>query len=348
MSSQSETRWPESESALKQILPADSVDEFDIRIERTRSKKNRRKILLSRGGRKYICQLALRRAFLDDLKGMHDLARAHSVPLARVLSEGTYLECAAPVHYLVLDWMPGTTTEEVGPLTLHQLADLGRIFGHLHSIGSDQWGVPGATYPTRFNDVETMRRWWFSCIEDLNALKEAGPVDAIARSSARFYRDNAFMRSLARRSLVHGDPHGNNIVVEGDQFFLIDTDQMKFDFAPFELFHCLLSSYNEVDLERQSAFLLGYQEVVDPALWRLWEEHTTAIAATAFLIDAKTRLEHWRLFNRRGKRSSKFKRAMCSWKTFAALTAEPPAQQGDLKSVMAIFHEVLREAGIQG
>lgn len=333
-------RWLEFEAKriLEQVLPGDTAHVPDIRIDQILSTGHRRKIIATRGDRKYICQLALRHGYCTALSELHNLARKNDVPLAPVLGAGTCWRGIIPVHYIVLDWMPGSPCNNKIRLNQHQLTELGRIFGRLHAISSDQWETAGMKYPTRFDNVDLRQDRWASFIRKLCAFEEESLNDRGKEALAWMRQESAFLKSLSRYSLVHGDPHGNNVLLGKDQLSLIDTDQMRFDFAPFELFRCLLANYNEFDLERQTAFLQGYRETVDRMLWKMWEEHKIIVAATVFLQLANQKLIQSRSLDDPRRKALRSRRAMSYWRTFLRL-AEHPGQVGNLERMIAVYWE---------
>ena len=316
------------------------------RVDAVLNSGHRSKLLVTRGESKFVCQFALRRGYCEALGAMHELARADGVPLAPVLAAGIYSKPVVRMHYIVLDWMPGSPCTADVRLSLSQLTELGAIFGRLNSIDASRWMHPDVDYPTRFADFETMHDTWESMMRELRELDPEVSEQDLATASTWLRNQSAFLRSISRFGLMHGDVHGGNVVLDRGRLSLIDTDQMRFGFAPFELFRCLMANYNDFDQQRQTAFLKGYQRVVEPVWWRLWEEHVPFIAGVFFLETARQKLIESKALRHEGRSAVRFGYALTFWKAFLDMTKMPSSRAATLPDVMRIYYEARRQTDL--
>src|SRR5690606_8208542 len=152
----------------------------------------------------------------------------------------------------------------------------------------------------------------------------------VATASAWLCDHSGFLTSISRTGLMHGDVHGGNVVLDQDILSLIDTDQMRFGFSPFELFRCLMANYNEFDPQRQAAFLKGYRAAVDPSWWHLWEEHVSFVAAVFFLETARQKLIESKTLQDASRSAVRLGYALSFWKAFLQITKAPPSEAATL------------------
>ncbi len=271
---------------------------------------------------------------------MHELAQAHAIPIAPVLKADTYRRLFVPVHFLVLDWVSGVACDSNVKLTTNELTNLGRLFGRLHSV---TWQCQEEFSRHRRDRKRIMvrdrpSRNWDETIRSLARIdRDAGEttvhdcIDAMREEFARF-------KVSGVQSLTHGDPHGNNILVERGQFHLIDTDQMQFDYAPFEFFRCLLANYCEADSARPLAFIDGYRETIDDSVWRMVEDRPRFVAAVACLELGWNKMRRAsRLQGRR--REIAIREAGQLWNCFRVMATDLSLRSDDLASVVTICHD---------
>lgn len=136
---------------------------------------------------------------------------------------------AAGPGWVVLPWYPGRVA--TGPVPERVLATLARV--HAHWLANRPRAIPVAD-----------GAWWRAlCARVRPALLAAGTrtgegvFGEVADAVAAWADDPRALAAAAgtRRTLVHGDPHRGNVLVEGDDAVLIDWGNALVAPAAFDL-----------------------------------------------------------------------------------------------------------------
>ncbi|NOD30292.1 phosphotransferase [Ruegeria atlantica] len=186
------------------------------------------------------------------------------VPTPVAASDGRYLHLVEGIQVDMLDWLPGRPLGATGKALTHQdrtgvFCSIGREMARLHHI-SDRWAPP-----------QDFVRWSW----DRSGLLGAAPVwgrfwenptlGEMDRALFLAFRDIAD-RDLRRAEnqldygLIHADLVRENVMVDGDELWLIDFDDAGFGFRLFDIATTLLKNLHEPDFNQlRGALLAGYR-----------------------------------------------------------------------------------------
>ncbi|GAA4351337.1 aminoglycoside O-phosphotransferase APH(9)-Ia [Angustibacter luteus] len=160
----------------------------------------------------------------------------------------------------VMTWIAGDRAADVDP-TLAQWTDLGRVLAAVHA----------APVPAELAAVLRSEDLWHGeLVDDARPLAEQWPAAAQALATVIdgvVQQADRLSRRTFRLVLCHADPHRGNLLVRGDQVWLIDWDDAVL--APREcdlMFGRVgLPFFGPADTEQRTAFDAGYG-ITDAAL----------------------------------------------------------------------------------
>ncbi|WP_298852079.1 phosphotransferase [uncultured Ruegeria sp.] len=186
------------------------------------------------------------------------------VPTPIPAADGRYLHLLDGIQVDMLNWLPGRPLGATGTALDHPdrtgiFFTIGREMARLHDI-SDHWARPH----------DFMRWSW-----DRNGLLGDAPLwDRFWENPTLSQKDRALFlefRNIAvpdlkqledqlDYGLIHADLVRENIMIDGDQVWLIDFDDAGFGFRLFDIATTLLKNLNEPDFDQlHDALLAGYR-----------------------------------------------------------------------------------------
>jgi len=308
-------RWIDfrSKRIISRILNLENEKTNKVKVRHKSCTGHERKLILEVEEERYVMRISLSKNFTWESK-VHEVCRREGAPVAPVAECGVQWRGLIPVNYLVLEYLPGNNCDEDSEISLSQISKTGKAFGQIHSIGEEFFDdSKRRSKISSANSVKKLFKKYLKHSKRKIGLdkKKLRRVSEWLREGAKIVDEKNFIR------LTHGDPHGNNIIKNGEEIFLIDTDSMALGFAPFEFVQCLLASYNNLDLEKQIAFMQGYRKEADRVLLDVWEKNKKFISAAVLLKMTWERLK----FAESTHSKRRFKRAVSFWRSFLEISS---------------------------
>jgi len=326
-----------AKSIIKKIFYEENEKDVEVRIEKTTGTGHERKFIAYVKEKKYVCQLSLKSQY-EDIVYLHRLGREHGVPLPEVVKYGKIWKSLVPVKFMVTEYVKGSRADDEYVFTKEETRSIGKVFGKMHSIGSS-CGKKDSIIDVEKKTCKSVSQ---SCITRYKEVTKEFSESKKYKEKAAIEWTIGEVRKLKIQEIqrmVHGDPHGGNIIIGDKKIYLIDTDSISFGFAPFELSRCLMSNYNDLSIERQKEFIRGYKSSVEERVWVEWKKNIQVIFAVTFLKLAKDRVD----FARSTGARYRYLRAMSFWKMFLEVSDASAYQISDLRDIMSLFNKVRAE-----
>lgn len=267
------TWWLESPRTIERLIGTGPIT-----IEYLKRGGHARKLLVSSETARFVCLVSLRSRPLERLRTLLSHLESRGVgvqPLvASKLTLAGFLRTRA--FCLVLGYVEGELAAGV-----RSDAELGAIaanLARLHAIAADRSDMWARNRVGPMPKRDLVPR---SAVL-LHELIAAGVLEGNGSQSWLATLEEVPDSSLCGR-MIHGHPHGGNIVLANGRAFWIDTEDLGSGCAGVELAECLLATYCGMDRARQMTFLDAYLGAADPALTNSLSQWGAMLGSLALL-----------------------------------------------------------------
>ena len=178
------------------------------------------------------------------------------------------------------------------------LAALGAALARLHGIERER---PGSLFRIHLPWKTWQQRLQAQLAHGLTVGASAGESGTAGVDAQWLMAKGAFLSTLERYQLVHGDLYGANVLAVGDTVNLIDYEAAGFEPAGLELASVLFRDFCGGRLGLRMALLDAYLQNCSSHLRALWEAHCAFYLAAAVLRLACRRDLRARRLTRRGR-----------------------------------------------
>jgi len=331
----------ESPEKIQHVLPTNAKHADEIKVSLLRNWGYHRKMIVDDGEKRYLVYASFSPGYIKKIVLLITMLRQKKVNVPSILSSYADLSSLSANKgcYLVLEYVSG---KKAGKNNHYKTTEfIAENIGRMHAISATKPGYLLAVRKKRNEIISQHEYAWKNILKLREKYPEFTWKLPVKQYIRWLFEKTAIFNQSGPFYLLHGDLHGNNIIIrENGQAILIDYDGMHYGYPEPELFRCLMANYCRHSLEHQLFFLDTYRQYVSKENWLLWENNMSAMAGFGILKLMKTWLAKSQMLKEKGDTSRsrmKLAQSLDYWNWLQGIIVAFPDGRGDWPSIMALY-----------